>query len=378
MAAEMSLRCRDYLWLPLVALGTMSAILLGGELASRALWYQRGSETCAVQRTNKAPSFKPHCIQTQKWFETGTIEEQFNDCGYRTAESCGPKLSRQVRGVVLGTSIAMGYMVEYEASFAALVTDNIRRACDIPFDLQNLSMVDTDRLMPQLSDRLGDVDKLDPDFAVFTVSTYDFTHKLDPVTPTSSDEVSISFNRVKKWIDNYVRYRSHLFAILRRLAFINSDFYMKSKLSNKDDYGFMDEPLAPIWSDRFSALDRLVGLVAGKARSLHIPLFVMFIPTDPEIRLGADQTLVKNPQILEQAFAELAKKYDVILVPAAAALRLHSTVPDLYFPIDGHPAAAAHAIIADVLTDEILRTKTIPALESCRFSPRVSLSGSLK
>jgi hypothetical protein len=369
---------RDWFLLPLICLGTAAVVLVGAELGARQIWYEKRESNCVLRGHHAFYLFRPGCTQTDKWFETAPIAATYNDCGYRTAEPCKEEQPGQRRGVLLGTSIAAGYMVDYPHSFAALSSEALRRACGRPADLQNLGIVsETGYLRPMMTERLRDVGGLRPDFIVLVLSTYDFTHKMDPIASGGAEpphDVAGALMGAHDWLVHYVQYRSHLFAVLRELAFHSSSFFLKSKFDNQDDYGFMNEPDAPRWRSRAAELERLVAEVSTKARSLSVPLLIMYVPTEPEVRLPANQSLVKHPNVLEDDLARLAQEDGAMLVPLPAELRRHADEPDLYYHADGHPAAGAHAIMADALTRSILAD--VPLFRDCRGSlPTLAASG---
>jgi hypothetical protein len=360
---------RDWCLLPLIGLATVGLLLTTGELVARRIWYEKREFTCVVRDHPAFSLFRPNCTQTEKWFETAPIEETYNDCGYRTAEPCGRVAPGELRGVVLGTSIAAGYMVDYKQSFAALSTQSLKQACARPVDLQNLGIVsETGYLEPMMAERMRDVGRLKPDVIILVLSTFDFTHRMDPVMPAPSRPPpggAVGFLLgARDWLEHYIQYRSHLFAVVRALAFHSSSFFLKSKLANQDDYGFMNAPNSAPWRRREAELDRLVGAVASEARSLPAPLLLMYVPSEPETRLAPGQTLVRHPQVLEDDLTLIARKYGATMVPVPDELRRHADAPDLYYHSDGHPAAGAHAIMAKVLTRSIL--SDAPSFHDCR------------
>lgn len=360
----MKFRSKDWLLLPLISLATIVTLFLAGELVSRIFWYQRLSTACGLPGVDEP---KPNCTQTQKWFETGQIEEKHNDCGFRTAESCGPKSPGQVRGVVLGTSIASSYMVSYADSFTARTTGYFGRTCGRLVDFQNV-MIASDNIVSGVAKTLESIDRLHPDFIVVVVSLFDFTHRMNPqqasVSPKNDDPSTPQ--GIVSWVDTYIKYRSHLFGLLRAIAYRDTGFYMKSHFANEDDYGFMDHPQAPDWQARFAELRRLVELSASKGKALNVPVFLMYVPTEPELRLTENQTFVTHPEALEKEIARLAREYHVVQVPLTAVLRSHIATPNLYYRFDGHPAANAHAIMASELREKIVAN--VSALSSCNVN----------
>ena len=111
----------DYVLLPLLSLLTICVTLLGLEFAARWCWPEIAVDSCEFHDDSKGFQFRPNCQSYVKNFEGPLVSNQYNECGFRTAEPCSSKLPNQLRVAVIGTSVSRGYLVPY--------TDNLGAEC---------------------------------------------------------------------------------------------------------------------------------------------------------------------------------------------------------------------------------------------------------
>ena len=345
----------------------------GGEAVGRLVWRQSLTGSCDFVSTSvvAGPS-KPNCHQVDKYFETGAIVSDYNDCGYRTAESCLNRDPRQLRAVVLGTSITRGYMVDYDSGFAARTTVALHAACNRPVDLQNVSAVignDDHSLLELIEARSPEIISLRPDVIVLTLSTFDVWKRAEAsISPSGAGTGAASqpyfWQSWRDKIGHFVRYQSHLFAVVRQLVFHDPNLYLKSALANEDEQAYMEQPLSAAWQRRVDALDAVIAAVAAQAHSVQAALVVMFVPGAPQIRLDPLHAADRQVLALTRIFREKAEKYGATFVDLDPPMRKQADVPGLFFLGDGHPMAAAHAVMADALSTVLLRD--VPPFRNCK------------
>lgn len=61
-----------------------------------------GIDSCRVADANIGFANRPGCISRMKNAESSWETNQYNDCGYRTKESCGPKPAGTIRVALVG------------------------------------------------------------------------------------------------------------------------------------------------------------------------------------------------------------------------------------------------------------------------------------
>ncbi len=101
----------------------------------------------------------------------------YNECGYRSPTSCGPKPAGSVRIAILGSSVSEGVYVPYEKTFPARVAAELQRQCNKTIDIQNLGVPNTSPIY--VYRRLGEVLALKPDIVIFVVTPFDMEQHID-------------------------------------------------------------------------------------------------------------------------------------------------------------------------------------------------------
>ena len=105
------------------------------------------------------------------------VTNSYNACGYRTPQSCGPKPAGDVRIAVLGSSIAQGYLVPYQETFAARAAEQLTHRCGEPVEFQNLASIGY--VWERLARRADEALTLHPDAAIIVLIPFDL-QQTDP------------------------------------------------------------------------------------------------------------------------------------------------------------------------------------------------------
>ena len=134
---------RDWIILPLLSILSLGLLLGLSEVGARIFWPEHLEDRCAVPDPTLGLRFQPNCVAKVKSAETPWLDNSYNACGFRTAESCGPKLDRGFRVAVIGSSISSGYLVPYAETFSARTTALLQQHCHVPVDFQNLALPGT-------------------------------------------------------------------------------------------------------------------------------------------------------------------------------------------------------------------------------------------
>ena len=127
---------RDYILLPAIFLMTTLFILAGAEATIRLIYVQADDPYACRYVTQTGYRYHPDCTSHDKVWEGPWITEHFNDCGYRSEESCAPRPPGSLRVVVVGSSTARGASVNYDDSFAAHASAALSKRCGGVVDFQ--------------------------------------------------------------------------------------------------------------------------------------------------------------------------------------------------------------------------------------------------
>lgn len=115
-----------------------------------------------------------------------------------------------------------------------------------------------------------------------------------------------------------------------------------------DDVYAADGPLEDAWGEVEGELSRLAALVAAR----DVPLVVVHLPQRPP--------WTPDRSYPAERLAAWAEAAGVVFIDTLPALRAHPGTADLYWPIDGHPRSAAHAVFARVLDEELAARGLVP------------------
>ncbi len=162
---------RDIFLLPLLSLLTVLTMLGAAELVSRAMFTDHDDDACLVPDARLGLSYSPNCTSSIKSFESLEVVNHYNECGYRSETSCGPKPAGVRRVALLGSSVALGYLVPEPETFAARSAHELTLRCAAPIEFQDLGgyLIFWTRVV----NRVGDALTLKPDAAILEVSSYD-------------------------------------------------------------------------------------------------------------------------------------------------------------------------------------------------------------
>src|ERR1700733_9444277 len=82
---------RDLVILPLLSILTIAFLLVGSEVGARHFFPESaGGDPCRVSDPTIGFKYRPNCTSRVKSAEGPWVMNHYNDCGYRTQQSCGP------------------------------------------------------------------------------------------------------------------------------------------------------------------------------------------------------------------------------------------------------------------------------------------------
>ena len=132
----------DLIRLPAIALATWLVISLAGEGLARLYYPEQQNDRCHIA-SMAGGSFQPNCHSRIKMFESAWVDNDYNDCGYRSAHSCKNKPANALRVAVMGTSVTRGLWLSYDHSLAGRMEHDLSAACSRPVDVQNVALADS-------------------------------------------------------------------------------------------------------------------------------------------------------------------------------------------------------------------------------------------
>jgi hypothetical protein len=358
---EWRLPRRDYILLPLIFLGTILVLLAGGEIAARLLYPQDDAAEPCEYVTPAGARYHPGCVSRVKEWEGPWTIQRFNECGYRTAESCALRPPGSLRVAVVGSSTARGALVNYAESFAARASAFLSERCGGTVDFQNLGTEppDVDRIDQRIPEALG----LQPSAIVMTIGPFDLIHLKDP--PPRADGQNAPPERMNlRSVVNMLR-ESRLFLVMQYYLYRDPAFQIRAFLLNGDPADYVRRPLSAIWRQRVDDLGSLLHRITAETSPAGVPVLLVYVPERAQAALAATKSAPPgvDPLVLTAALDDVSRRNGVQFLDATPAFAKAPDFYSLFYLTDGHPRDGGHAALADVVEQGLLAE---PAFARCR------------
>jgi hypothetical protein len=347
----------DLIILPLISVATLVVLLVAGEVIAREIFPQDAAGEPCEYRTADGFRYRPFCTSQTKVWEGPWITQQFNECGYRTAEPCEPRPPDALRMVVAGSSTARGALVNYADSFAARASDALSRDCGEMVDVQNLGTEPSD--VDRIDRRLPEALALHPSAIVMTIGPYDLVHLKDPPLPPA-DTPAKPFRPTPQNFLGLLR-ESRLFELMQYELYRDPAFQIRTFLLNGDPADYVRTPLSAAWRQRVADLGELLGRITAQTAPAHVPVLLLYIPERAQAAMAKekDPSAGIDPLVLGRALGLAATEHGVSFHDATPAFAAALDFQSLFYLTDGHPQAGGHAALAGVVTRALLLEPTL-------------------
>lgn len=378
--APASLPKRDYIRLPLVSLATILLIFGVSELLTRVIWAEHKEASCTVVDPVAGDHFKPNCTIRTKNAEGPWTTYQYNECGYRSATSCGPKPPGTLRIAILGSSVSQALYVPYDQTYFAQTAGDLSRSCDRPIDVQNLGVPGSSPIYAYR--RVPEAMALHPDVVFYLLAPFDLEQRIDPQElaarnnpdrgqTSTKPAVQLTVSPMKRMQATLVESRTVLVA--QHFLFQNRDTFIRMYMLYGDKADFLRQPFTPAWQQRFADLDLIIGDMADKLRAARIPLVVIPAPSRAEAALLSSPQLPPNvdPSAFGRQIEMIASKHGAVYVDLMAAFRDIPNSESLFYVVDGHATPDGQKVIAQILSRKLL-DGSVPAFARCTLQQNVA------
>jgi len=346
-AAKQALPRRDLWLLPLIALLTVLALSAAAEVAARIGWPEQKDNSCKVPDPVLGYRFKPGCVSTMKAAEGPWFTNAYNACGYRSAQPCIPAPAGTHRIVLVGSSMAEGYLVPYQDTIGRRLAQDLTERCSAPVEVQNLGGLGY-FAEPRLLARLEEGLKLHADTVLLVVTPFDLETGImeEDAKPAATQAERPLLSRARLFI---ALKESRAFVVAQHFRFRDPAVYLPLYLSYGDKADFLRPPFTPAWQERLRRFDSLMTEAIDRTRAAGVPLVVAFVPQEAELLLMAKKSLPSgvDPYALPRALADIATRHNANFIDTSAMLKTLSSPEQLYYQVDGHlsgsgqPSAAA-------------------------------------
>jgi hypothetical protein len=361
----------DYAMLVLIAALTVAVIVGLAEGGARVLFSEREDSCVSVK------GFVPNCTSVQKVAEGPLVTNHYNECGYRTAEPCGPKPAGAIRVAVVGTSISRGYAVAYEDSFAARASADLSRLCGRPVEFQNVGIAwgATDGpAWEQFDDRVEEAYRLQPNLVMFVLAPWDIwkyrgAQGEAPAAPAPRRFERWPFYSSLHQVAEYarrVREQSRAVLVLRHLVYLDRDTFVRRYLMNGDESDYLRTPLSDPWRRRLQFVDGLLDKLARESEQAKVPNVVVYVPFAPQVILAASNPVEPGiePLAFDRAIGRISASRGSQYIDVLRPMSRRPRPADMYYSVNGHPNAQGHEVIAQAVVSGLLSNAAFSSCES--------------
>jgi hypothetical protein len=353
---------RDMLLLPLIAIGTIAALLLPAEFVIRSQHPAALVDQCTIGSKSPAIHGRPNCVSRTKAAEGPWVTNRYNECGYRNPESCGPKPAGTLRVAMVGSSTSAGYLTPYDDSMAARSARALTALCKRPVEFQNLSAAGNlgKRVVASVSEAMP----LDPDAIVLAVDPFDFE-------PSGAGAIEVGRPAPQR---NFLRR-------IRDRVSASSLLYMESYLLLHDDASylplylgvgrgadFMRSPLPDAWRRQVEMFDASVTHIAALAKAQSVPFLIVFVPQRAQAALASSHKA--DPDFHPFAFPTLlnaiAQRHGAAFADVTREIAPGTPSSRLFYAVNGHINAQGHALASHAIVDQLTSAAMAPFADKCR------------
>lgn len=380
---ESNLPVRDWILLAVVSLFTISVLAISAELLARWLFpdYAVGLNDCfATDDLSGDAPVRANSVCRERIAESKFVAEYtFNSHGHRAGMEMQAKQPGTYRIVMIGSSFAMGLFVPRDMTFAALLPAELSRDTGRKIELYNEATGGEFRggSFPVRSS-VGDFKEVlsaAPDLILWVVTPNDFKNASHDVTDPEpharfqagslTDKRGTSLPTL--W--DKLRYRweaSRTALVLKHLliATESEDQYVTSYLKNEDDAGFLKVEPTEQWQRLLKNFQFVAAEFESQARAADIPLVAVLVPNRAQAAMlsMSDWPAGFDPYKLDDELRAIIVSNGGTYIDILPDFRTVPNPEQNYFPVDGHPDADGHALIARLIAKE-LTSGAVPALK---------------
>ena len=370
---EAKLPKRDFFLLPAISLLTVLTILVASEGVCRVIWPEETDDPCLVSDPIFHAHFRPNCKSRTKPAEGPWSDNSYNECGYRTLESCGPKRPGTIRVAVIGASFSYGYGAPYNDTYTTLTGEALTRQCGRSVEFQNLGIEDGSLL--DIYRRTDEAFALKPDLLLLVAGEGEVTREMSPDELAHRNDPPRAAQNSKPVVADSESMRHNLFVMLKQsrvtlvlqhFMFQDPSTYGKLYLAYDDKANFLRVPFSARWQRRFSNFDVLLGAISDKAHAASVPMAILIAPTEAQLALANSSPSAEvNLQAFPNRISEIAARHGVFPIDLLPSFTNRPDFKSLIYTADGHPSPKGQHVVADALNKQLL-SSGLPAFEECR------------
>ena len=357
--------------MPLLVISTIVLLFAVCELTARHFFSSEDRDTCVMANAVSGSMYLRSCTSRMKASEGPWVVNQYNDCGYRSKQSCGPKPAGSTRIALIGSSVVDGLFVDYDHTLGGRAEAVLTARCRRPVEMQALGRLQCS--LGCMYHRIDEALALKPDVLILAVSPYDIeiTSRSDvadrdkPMMAMAHEadvqQNKILIRRVQMFLKN-----SRTTVAAEHYLFEDPASYLRLYMLYGDKADFLRQPFTAAWEQRLQNVDLLLGDMAQKAKVANVPFVLLEMPDEPQGQVvslrqplpGIDATA------LNQRLGEMAARHGIAYIDPLHAFRHAPRASDLFFVVNGHLNGNGYGYISSVLVDQ-LTSGFHPLLPGC-------------
>ena len=390
---EAKLPRRDWILLPLLGLLTICLIAGSTESIARRMFRESLSSinSCLIMDdSSTGVRAIPNSVCLYKIPEGLPVEYRFNSSGYRADMEYAPKPPGTYRIVMAGSSLAMGWGVPREKTFAALLPAELSRQTGRNVELYNEAMMYEVPHIVAL--RFNETLAAKPDMILWIVTYWDIEHAAVAapvrIMPLES---AVFMGRTGRRMKEALAEKSIAGAVSDLLSTVrdllnstktkyllqhfmseSQSQYVKSHLEGPEARILRAEPSAE-WQSRLLSFDFYAADIEARAKAAGVPLAIVLVPWRVQAAMLSMGEMPKgyDPYKLDDELRFIVTSHGGTYIDILPDFRTIPNPEQHYFPADGHPDADGHAMISGFLAKE-LTNGAIPAF-SVAARPQAAL-----
>lgn len=370
---EAKLPRRDLIILPLLSLLTLAVCLLAAEGVARHFFTAVHDNHCSIDDRMIGFRYRPNCTTHAKAEEGTWVDHHFNDCGYRTMESCGPKPPGTIRISLLGASAAEGFLVPYDETFAIRAARRLTIELGKPVEIQNLGREQCYPIC--VFHRVDEALALKPDLLIVTVTPTDLErtdpsdvpNRYKPMPPQALDQEKlrhkmdphIALNAVQDFVGH-----SHIGVAALHFLFQNPATYVRMFLFSSERAAYLRTLLSPAWDKRLDGYDILLAEMAQKARDAKVPLVLVEDPSFAQVSLLSMRNVPPglDPYAFNERLRQIAVRHGIQFIDGLDAFKHGPEANRLFYVVDGHMDEEGCALLGKALAEQLMKEQKVALL----------------
>jgi hypothetical protein len=329
----------------------------------------------------------PNCTVWARVPEGPLVENKLNSCGHRAGVECGAKSSSAYRIVLVGGSMAFGYGVAREKSFAAQLPAQLSHLTGRKIELYNEGQLWG--FGSVLNFRMKDVFAAHPNMILWVFTPVDITADLptltdsDIATPEPHANDAVTRERHASFLTKSRDVMKSAFAgrsipealrvlsddtrtmlLLRHFMYQSPSLYVKASLLGEGSE-FLKVDQGPQWQTRLRHIDTLAAEIEGQAKEAGVLVVAVLLPNRAAATLisSGEWPAYIDPYKVDGELRSIMASHGVSYIDIFPDFRATPNAEKDYFAVDGHPNADGHAVISKFLAKELTKGE-LPALNA--------------